>query len=180
MEWTTKEFPCPHLNPFDKDQNKESKFLNPYGVEEKYLQKDFKFFNETYNSVKNKQKKIMIIPAEKMDAEVISAFIISKVKEETFSKKESRDTQQPCTSSAVTKMNIDTDENDDDDEVIDDKSVDEDTQKDESKSPLGKKSKIESKLNAKLKKEKINSEKQGTTKAVSKLEKNEDDDDRDV
>jgi hypothetical protein len=79
-----------------------------------------------------------------MDAEVISRFIISQVKEKTFSKDEKRDIEKPCTSSAVSKqtMNIDTDENDD--EEIDDESDDEDTQIDEeSKSPLEKKTKIE-------------------------------------
>ena len=65
-----------------------------------------------------------------MDAEVISRFTISQVKEKTFSKDEKRDIEKPCTSSAVSKqtMNIDTDENDVDDEEIDDESDDEDTQ----------------------------------------------------
>ena len=95
LEWT-KEFPCPHLNRFAKDQNKESKFLNLFGVEERKLKKDSKKFKENYddeekddeiyNKVKMKQQKIPIIPAEKMDPEVISSFIVSKVKEKTSSK----------------------------------------------------------------------------------------------
>jgi len=86
LEWT-KEFPCPHLNRFAKDQNKESKFLNLFGVEERKLKKDSKKFKENYddeekddeiyNKVKMKQQKIPIIPAEKMDPEVISSFIVT-------------------------------------------------------------------------------------------------------
>ncbi len=129
MQWT-KEFPCLHLNPFDL--NKENKFLNLFNVEDKYLQKDSKDFTEIYNKVKNKQK-IPIIPAEKMDPDVISSFIVSKVKERKSSKTEKRDSKKPCTSSALTKM--ETDENDDDEEYTDDESDDEVSQKEE-ESPI--------------------------------------------
>ena len=102
LEWT-KEFPCPHLNRFAKDQNKESKFLNLFGVEERKLKKDSKKFKENYDN----EEKDDEIPAEKMDPEVISSFIVSKVKEKTSSKTEKRDSKKPCTSSALTKMETD-------------------------------------------------------------------------
>ena len=136
MQWT-KEFPCLHLNPFD--QNKENKFINLFNVEEKYFIKDSKDFKDIYNKVKNKQQKIPIIPAEKMDPDIISSFIVSKVKEITSSKTEKRDSKKPCTSSAV-ETKIEIDENDDDDENTEDESGSEDSQKEDS--PHGKKSKI--------------------------------------
>ena len=130
----SREFPCVHQNPFAKDPNKESKFLNRYEIEEKKYQNHCNEFQEKYNFVKN-NKQIPIINADVMDAEEISKFMKSQIKEKTKSKdvklkNEKRDIEKPCTSSADSKqmINIDEDENDDDDEERDDESDDEDTQ----------------------------------------------------
>jgi len=170
LQWTN-EFPCPHQNPFEKDQNNENKFLNLFNVLEKHFRKDSIEFKQIYNKAKNKQ--IPIIPAEKMDPADISSFIVSRGKEKKTSKTKKRDPKKPCTSSAHT--NIETDENDDDEESTDDESNDESEVSQKEESPLGKKSKIGNSSNAKLKNKKINIE----SSPDSKLAKNDDDDDDD-